>query len=298
MRSLKSVLDELYLAPELALVSSRRMENNDIHQLSDLLFRVAYFRRPMFFKLWNQLRDQNLDWPQRLKRVLIKLLELQNLPEAPRLPSDIEFVSMVDRRYLPDLLELPQPPVGLFIKGELKSGRRAAVIGSRKPTPYARRVTRELTRRWTEIGWIIVSGGAIGIDAEAHAACLEAGGSTWVVMGSGHHHLYPAQHERLFREALGKGGAIISEYPPNTEARPYTFPERNRIIAALGQTLFLAQAHGRSGSLSTARAALDLGRDIHVLKPIPGDENFAGSQNLIDAGAKILIDAKEFATAV
>jgi DNA processing protein len=114
-----------------------------------------------------------------------------------------------------------------------------------------------------------------------------------VVLGGGILRPHPRSHFQLFREVVAKGGALLSEYPPHFEPRPYTFPERNRLIAALSDFLFLAQAHDKSGSLGTARFALDLGREIYVLRPVPGDPNFSGSQALIDSGARILVDARE-----
>lgn len=262
-----------------------------------LLLKLNAFKRRRFFQLWNQIQDSEyayVEVPEKLERIISALhAELSECPQPPKIPQFIRFISMLDEEYPQALLELPQPPLGLYVWGDLGSQARAAVVGSRKPVPYALRLTRDLVRRWVAEGYSIMSGGALGVDAEAHRICLESGGHTLVVLGGGLLCLYPKVHEKLFREVVQRGGALISEYPPDMRAQPYTFPERNRIIAALCDVLFLAQAHAQSGSLSTARTALDLGREIHVLRPIPGDENFAGSQKLIDDGARILIDAHE-----
>lgn len=279
--------------------------------LSEILLRIACYRRRQFFKFWNKLHDQEREGRLflSLSEKLIFLLNPENLrsPEQEvdflnlppvKLPSQIRFVAMGDAEYPLGLLALPQPPLGLFVQGSLVPESptrepRVAMIGSRKPSVYSSRLTRELSREWTRRGFVIVSGGAIGIDGEAHKSCVENGGKTWAVLGGGHRFLHPRSHVNLFSEILKKGGALISEYPPDFEPKPYTFPERNRLIAALSDVLFLAQAHEKSGSLSTARTALDLGRDIWVLKPIVGDANFLGSQALIDAGARSCLSPED-----
>lgn len=142
-------------------------------------------------------------------------------------------------------------------------------------------------------GVCIVSGGAIGVDTEAHQTALDFGATTVAVLGGGLEKLHPRRNINLFEQILQKKGALISEYPPHMEPRPYFFPERNRLIAALGDALLLGQAHERSGSLSTARTALDLGKEIFVLRPPVGDANFSGSQSLIDSGALAVSSASE-----
>ncbi len=234
-------------------------------------------------------------WSQRLSLCLQWIAEEQwDLPEAPRLVRPLRFVSMVDADYPSDLFELPQPPLGLFVEGDLDlKALRAGLVGSRVPTAYALRMTREAVGVLVKQGVTIVSGGAIGIDTIAHEAALDHHGITWVVLGGGHYELYPRQNVNLFREVVMAGGALISEYPPYFKAQKYSFPERNRLIAALSDRLVLSQAHERSGSLSTARCALDLGREIHVLQPLPDDENFAGSQTLIQLGARSFVRGEE-----
>ncbi len=257
----------------------------------DRFLRAAFWKRRSFFKIWNSMQSSE-DWAYAsIERKWTRIFEeLGSMPPV-RLPREIQFISRLHSSYPEALLELSQPPLGLFVRGIWKSGLpRIGVIGSRKPTPYARRVARDFSIKWSRAGFVIVSGGAIGIDGEAHQAAVESGGITLVVLGSGHNNIYPRYHENLFRDVLQSGGCIVSEYPPDTAPQNYYFPERNRIIAALSDLLFLAQAHEKSGSLSTARTALDLGKDIYVLRPVAGDENFAGSQALIDAGAKSLLD--------
>lgn len=263
--------------------------------LSSRLLFAALNSRTSFFKIWNRLsraeETATLSWDQRLGRVMD---ELGVSSGGGSLPPGIRFVSLVDDGYPSDLRELPQPPIGLFVSGDLSLGKgRAAVVGSRKPTPYSLRMAYRCAQVWAQSGMIIVSGGALGVDSEAHRAAVDAGQATWVVLGGGLLRLHPRSNQNLFESVLKRGGALVSEYPPHWEPRAYFFPERNRLIAALSHVLFLAQAHEKSGSLSTARMALELGRDIYVLKPPLGDESFAGSQRLIEMGARCLISAEE-----
>jgi DNA processing protein len=259
---------------------------SSLHDWQNLFLRAAVFQRRQFFKLWNQIRNDPESLEQSLSEQLLRVFEALDLSRDVSLPSDIQFVSWLDSTYPSSLHQLPQPPLGLFVRGALPHSQKClAVVGSRKPLPFALRMTYRCTQSWVQAGWSIVSGGAYGIDAEAHRAALEASGHTVAVLGGGLHRLYPKAHERLFQSIVEKGGALVSEYPPWADPAPYTFPERNRIIAAMSQGLFLAQAHEKSGSLLTARTALDLGREIYVLHPPPGSEAFRGSQELVEAGA-------------
>ncbi|MBN8555236.1 MAG: DNA-processing protein DprA [Deltaproteobacteria bacterium] len=268
------------------------LANKLSNSLEEKLLSAAFFCRRDFFKLWNQIRnseDTYLTPEEKCQLIFEKLEGLSPIHLQP----PIRFISMLSAEYPQILLELPQPPLGLFILGSIGAGPFVGIVGSRKPTPYSQRVTRDVARIWSSQGLCIVSGGAYGIDSIAHQTTLENNGKTIAVLGGGLRRLYPKTHIRIFEEILKKGGALVSEYPPETDVRPYFFPERNRIIAALSDSLFLAQAHEKSGSLLTARAALDMGREIFVLRPIQGDVLYAGSQSLIEAGAHCLIDAKE-----
>lgn len=255
--------------------------------LEQLLLSIASFERAHFFRLWNQAArsEEGLSWKEKLEFVL----EHGDFSDRSiGLPPSVSFVSILSPDYPVFLRELPQPPLGLFVMGQLGDTALLAVIGSRKPSPYSLRMTRACVNDAVSKGYSIVSGGAYGVDIEAHRSALDCGGKTWVVLGSGFQHLYPKKHEMVFNEVLRAGGALISEYPPFLEPQARFFPERNRLIAALSDRLLLVQAHLRSGSMSTARAALDLGKEVEVIRPPLGDENFAGSAALIDAGARAI----------
>jgi len=253
------------------------------------LLRISVYSRRAFFRVWNEIhRTSETAHLQLLDKMHLVVDRLAPVPDF-FLRSPHRFISMVDSEYPPTFFELPQPPLGIFIWGKLQ-GPYLGIVGSRKPTPYTRRLTREIARLAVDQRHGVVSGGAIGVDGEAHFACLEANGKTVAILGGGFEHLHPRSHFRLFEKIIQSGGALVSEYPPNVAPTAYRFPERNRLIAALSGALFLAQAHERSGSLSTARTALDLGKEIFVLRPPPGDDQFSGSEKLIQAGARCLTD--------
>ncbi|MDE2677041.1 MAG: DNA-processing protein DprA [Gemmatimonadota bacterium] len=184
---------------------------------------------------------------------------------------------------------LDNPPPVLFTLGrtELLHGPCVAVVGSRRATAYGRRVSRSLGARLAEQGRCVVSGMAMGVDAEAHRGALP--GPTAAVLGSGVDVPSPTSNTRLYREIL-KHGVVVSEFEPGTRAEPHHFPRRNRIIAALATDVVIVEASGRSGALITADHALDVGREVHA---VPGPIDRATSQGtnrLIAQGATIVTD--------
>ena len=186
---------------------------------------------------------------------------------------------------------LHHPPAVLFTLGrtELLHGPCVAVVGSRRATAYGRRVARALGAQLAEQGCCVVSGMAMGIDAEAHRGALP--GPTAAVLGSGVDVPSPATNTRLYREIL-KHGVVVSEFEPGQRAEPHHFPRRNRIIAALASDVVIVEASRRSGALITADHALELGREIHA---VPGPIDRATSQGanrLIAQGAAILTDTR------
>ena len=185
------------------------------------------------------------------------------------------------------LAGIAAPPVALFITGRLEVDFAVAVVGSRRPRPdsaeFARHLAAELARR----DITVVSGLARGVDSMAHQGCLEAGGKTVAVLGSGHGNIYPPEHRTLARD-IAKSGAVITEYPPAMGPRKQNFPARNRIIAGLCQGVVIVEAAARSGSLITARLALEENREVFV---VPGgvlDERYVGSNFMIKDGAKLV----------
>ncbi len=162
-----------------------------------------------------------------------------------------------------------------------------SVVGSRKMTPYGKRVTHRFIRNLASKGITIVSGFMYGIDAEAHRAALSVGGRTIAVMPCGIDLICPSFQEDLYYEILDSGGLVISEYAKDTPAKKWTFPQRNRIVAGLSQALFVVEAGVKSGTLITAKHARKTGREIFTVPGNVFSANFKGINQLIDQGARI-----------
>jgi len=191
----------------------------------------------------------------------------------------------------PDRLrKIKMPPSQLYCNGniELLESPCVAIVGSRLCTQYGVTVAKSIGRRLAENGVTIVSGMARGIDTAAHKGALEAEGNTIAVFGCGLDLCYPSENRGLKRE-IEKNGLIISEYSVGMEAKPFTFPERNRIISGISESVIIVEAANRSGSLITAELAADQSRNVYA---VPGNITSAasfGSNKLIREGVTPLI---------
>lgn len=190
---------------------------------------------------------------------------------------------------LPEKLrQIPSPPKQLFVEGNLTGllDRPAvAIVGSRKVSSYGRTVTEQLARELAGQGIVIVSGLAFGVDSIAHQAALDAGGLAIAVLPTPLERISPVSHRGLARQIVEQGGALVSEYPSGAEIRVGNFVARNRIIAGLANGTIITEAALKSGSLHTARFALNAGREVMA---VPGNINSVtseGTNNLIKAGA-------------
>ena len=213
------------------------------------------------------------------------------LRKAEALKIDIIFET--DARY-PDLLKsIPDAPVALYARGLLApGGAPLAFVGSRRPTPYGRRMAQRLAGEAAAQGALVVSGMARGIDTEAHRAALEAGGRTWAVWGSGLDQLYPPENAAL-AERIAETGCLISEYPLGAPPIPENFPRRNRIVSGLSWATIVVEGEINSGSLITARLAGEQGRLVCAV-PGPADSRLSDAPHLlISEGAKLLRSIKE-----
>ena len=200
-----------------------------------------------------------------------------------------------DDEYPDILINIPDPPVVLFYRGNLEKFLTLpaiAVIGSRRCTTYGKKVARTLARDFVRSGVAVVSGLARGIDGEAHRGVIEAGGVTMAVLGNGLDVCYPPEHARLSEKILEKG-VLLSEYPPGTEPARYRFPERNRLISGFSKGVVVVEAGRRSGTMITVNTALDQGRDVFA---VPGEVTRAlsmGTNMLLRDGAGVVITAAD-----
>ena len=195
----------------------------------------------------------------------------------------------------PDVLRRIAPPVvALWVRGRLPDPSRSilAIVGARAASRAGCRRTHELAAMASRRGHMIVSGGALGIDAAAHRGALDAGAPTFAVLGCGVDVVYPDRHAALFAEIAATGG-LLSEFPPGTPPRGRQFPSRNRIVAALAQAVLVVEAQAASGALVTARLAVEMGRPLLA---VPGS---AGTDGLIAAGkARPVRDGAELLAAL
>ncbi|MEO5589217.1 MAG: DNA-processing protein DprA [Gemmatimonadaceae bacterium] len=211
--------------------------------------------------------------------------------------SAIEALRPADSDYPKALTALDRPPDPLYGIGNFHIAHKPliAIVGTRDPTAYGLRTTRSLATALTRAGLGIVSGMARGIDAAAHRASLESGGSTVAVLGTGIDVPYPAAHRELHR-VIGAKGLVISENPPGATAQKGAFPKRNRIIAALGRFTLVVEAGHRSGALNTARHAMDLGMIVAAVPgPIDSPQS-DGTNQLIRDGAVVIASTADALT--
>lgn len=202
--------------------------------------------------------------------------------------SGARLVTLLHEEYPSLLKEIPDPPPYLYVKGTIPISTTAiAVVGSRRASDYGITVTTRLSRELAGQGVAIVSGLAMGVDAAAHRGALQVSGATVGVLGCGIDLIYPAENRQLYREMEEKG-AIISEFAPGTQPDAPNFPRRNRIISGMARGVLVVEAAERSGSLITARFALEQGREVFA---VPGNINFKasrGTNSLIKEGAKLV----------
>lgn len=236
-----------------------------------------------------QLAQAGLD--RRLRRRLVALrreLDLEREVERIR-ACGAEFLTLLDEDYPEPLRNIPDPPLALYLRGELLPEDRHALgmVGTRKATTYGRDVAGQLAQDLARQGITVISGLAYGIDAAAHRGALEAGGRTLAVLGSGVDVIYPANHRRLAQD-ICRHGALISEYPPGTLPEGRHFPRRNRLISGLSLGILVIQAPLTSGAIITANIAGEQGKEVFA---VPGnilDPASAGCHRLIQDGAKLV----------
>ncbi|HOW88804.1 MAG TPA: DNA-processing protein DprA, partial [Elusimicrobiales bacterium] len=209
-------------------------------------------------------------------------------------------VLTADDEDFPELLRrIYDPPLALYVKGgPAAEAVPVGVVGTRKPTAYGARSSARLARELSAAGVTVVSGLARGVDTLSHEAAVKSGGTTWAVLGSGLNFIYPRENRKLSENITGSGGAVFSEFPMNSGPRPANFPRRNRIISGLSYAVVVVEGDFRSGSLITARAALEQGREVLAM-PGPADSEMSRGPNmLIKNGAAVAEGAADVLAAL
>lgn len=247
------------------------------------------------------------------EHILQTALESDALPEATRrylrapdcrgIDQDLAWaeqegnhiLTLASPRYPKLLRQIPGPPPLLYVHGDpaVLHAPQLAMVGSRNPSPGGQDTARDFAAHLTQVGLTITSGLALGIDAACHRGALDSGGTTIAVMGTGPDRIYPARHRALAHEIADRGGALVSEFFVGTEPRPENFPRRNRLISGLSLGTLVVEAALRSGSLTTARHALDQGREVFAIPGSIHNPLARGCHALIRQGAKLVESAQD-----
>jgi len=245
--------------------------------------------------------EEGASWaraPAALKTEVARLLD----DEVPRVLGWVKregwrWMVPGDADYPDALAHSSDPPLGLFVRGELCPAPVVAVVGSRRATTYGRQVALTLGEELARSGVVVASGMARGIDAAAHEGALAVGGPTWAVWGAGPDRVYPPEHREL-AAAISTRGALITEYLPGTSPRRHHFPERNRVLAGLAQAVVVVEAAARSGALITARLAVDEGREVLAVPGSILSEVSVGPNTLLCLGARPMLTPRDVLDAI
>ena len=207
---------------------------------------------------------------------------------------EINYVVYSNTSYPNKLRDINEPPYVLFYKGDitLMYSDMVAIVGARKNTVYGEMVTKTLVNEISLMPYGVISGVAYGIDSIAHKTILFNGGKTIGVLGCGLDIVYPKVNRKLYEEII-KNGLLISEFLPGTKPYPYNFPRRNRIISGLSNGIIVIEAAQRSGTLITARLALDQGKEVMVIPGSIMNEKSRGCHSLMNDGAECFVEMED-----
>ncbi len=260
-------------------------------------------------KLLNTFSDPKLAWEAEAKTLqelgipkptVERLIETRKTLDPEKYlegikKSGIKIITIFDPDYPEALQQIYDPPTVIYYKGEIleKDKKAIGVVGTRKITGYGKLVTEKFTKALVDAGFTIVSGLARGVDSCAHWTAVKNNGRTIAVLGGGLNKIYPPENILLVNQIIAGQGAVITEFPPDYPSVPGNFPARNRIISGLSKAVLVTEAAVDSGSLITARVALEQGRDIFAIPgPITSDLS-RGPADLIKEGARLVFEPSE-----
>ncbi|MBU4360357.1 DNA-processing protein DprA [Patescibacteria group bacterium] len=252
---------------------------------------------------FNELRQAGLD-EKTVDEIVLKRNEINLDKEMEKVQKEgLKILTLQDENYPKLLKEIYAPPALMYYRGQLSDEAddfSLGVVGTRKFTNYGKQITPQIVRGLTENGMVIVSGLALGIDSLAHEACLDAGGRTIAVLGSGldKQSIYPSYNRYLADKILAQNGLVLSEYPIGMQPLRHNFPQRNRIVSGLSLGILVIEAPESSGALLTARYALEQNREVFAVPGTIYDKNAIGPNNLIKMGAKLVICAEDILEAL
>ena len=191
--------------------------------------------------------------------------------------------------------EVVSPPKKLYAVGNISllNMNSIAIVGSRNSSEYGEAITKKIAKDLAMENIVIVSGMALGIDSVAHKACIESGGKTIAILGSGFNHIYPKENEKLFLDIIQNDGLVISEFPLDSPVQMKNFPKRNRIISGLALGVLVIEAAYRSGTSITARFARAQGKKVFCIPNSIGNKNSYGTIDLVRKGAMLVRSAED-----
>lgn len=272
------------------LKRSRIIQLLEYYKTPEEIWRADLEVLKSLFKLTNEeiILLKNSKNPKLLKKWLYDLEQM-----------GIFYYSINHPLYPSKLKNIPNPPLGLYVKGIMPSFDKTflAMVGTRKCSEYGRRVAKKLAKELSHKGFGIISGLAEGIDTVAHIGTLEAGGFTVAVVANGLDICYPKSNNKLMKEIQDKG-VLISEYPPGTKPIPGFFPARNRIISGLSEGVIVVEAGEKSGALITADLALEQGREVFAVPGSIFSSTSKGTHRLIQQGAKLVTDLDDIVSEI
>lgn len=240
---------------------------------------------------------KQMDLPSKLiKSALTAFYDQQAEAKITRIKKQCQIISFFDQVYPQKLREIYRPPLILFAQGNLKLLQEnvITIVGSRQATDYSQLVLNKIVPQLVKSNFVIASGLAMGVDVMAHRATLNNGGKTIAVIGNGLNHFYPERNSQIQRQIINEG-LVLSEYLPDTPPRPFRFPERNRILAGIANSVIVTEAKEKSGSLITANIALQENRNIYAVPGPINSQLSAGPNKLIEAGATPITDFSSLA---
>ena len=240
---------------------------------------------------------KQMDLPSELiKSALTAFYNQQAEAKIVRIKKQCQIISFFDQMYPQKLREVYRPPLILFAQGNLKLLQEnvITIVGSRQATDYSQLVLNKIVPQLVKSNFVIASGLAMGVDVMAHSVTLNNGGKTIAVIGNGLNHFYPERNSQIQRQIINEG-LVLSEYLPDTPPRPFRFPERNRILAGIADSVIVTEAKEKSGSLITANIALQENRNIYAVPGPINSQLSTGPNKLIEAGATPITDFSSLA---
>jgi DNA processing protein len=278
-------------------------ERNYLHALSFIdqigfqKISLLYDRYNSYENIWkSDVSEWNIFSAKQINEIIEKKKNVNILKEEDKLQSlNIKYLTILDPEYPELLKQISSPPLILYYKGDIRllHSRSLGIVGTRMPSGYGFEAIKKIVPDLVTSGFIITSGFQRGIDTAAHRSCIDSGGKTIAVLGTGIDIDYPTQNTKLHKELVDNGHLIITEYPLGMPAHNFNFPRRNRIISGLSLGVWVVEAEVKSGSLITAQFAVEQNREVFALPGSIFDRTSTGPHYLIQQGAKLITCAAD-----